>query len=135
MYIAEPDVSSEKFHKKFRRPFRMRYNMFRYLMLMVKNEELFARWMSCDAVGCPSSPLSLLLLGALRYLGRGCTFDDLEEATGIHEETHRQFFHVGYHPSGTSPSTDTVLAVSLSSSSCATDSWFSSTVGFPFVKL
>ena len=38
------------------------------------------------------SPLGLLLLGSLRYIGRGWTFDDLEEATGINEETHRQFF-------------------------------------------
>ena len=37
--------------------------------------------------------MSLLLLGALRYLGRGWTFDDLEEASGINEETHCQFFH------------------------------------------
>ena len=29
----------------------------------------------------------------MRYLGRGWTFDDLEESTGIDEETHRQFFH------------------------------------------
>jgi hypothetical protein len=34
-----------------------------------------------------------LLLVSLRYLGRGLTFDDLEEYTAIHEETHRQFFH------------------------------------------
>jgi hypothetical protein len=36
-------------------------------------------------------------LGALRFLGRGLTFDDLEEYTAIHEETHR-FFHkfIGY---------------------------------------
>ena len=40
-----------------------------------------------------SLPLSLLLLGALRYLGRGWTFDDIEEATAINAETVRQFFH------------------------------------------
>jgi hypothetical protein len=34
-----------------------------------------------------------MVLGALRYLGRGWTFDDLHEATGIDAETHRQFFH------------------------------------------
>ena len=38
-------------------------------------------------------PIELLLLGSLRYLGRGWTFDDLEECTGISEETHRVFFH------------------------------------------
>lgn len=38
-------------------------------------------------------PLDLLVLGSLRYLGRGWTFDDLEESTGISEEVHRVFFH------------------------------------------
>ena len=35
-----------------------------------------------------------MILGALRYLGRGWTFDDIEEATTINEETHCQFFHI-----------------------------------------
>ena len=34
-----------------------------------------------------------MILGALRYTGRGWTFNDLEEATAISEETHRQFYH------------------------------------------
>ena len=40
-----------------------------------------------------ASPLSLLLLGSLRYLGRGWTFDDIEENTAISEEVHLVFFH------------------------------------------
>ena len=36
----------------------------------------------------------LLLLGTLRYLGRGWTFDDVYEATGISQEVHRTFFHL-----------------------------------------
>ena len=35
--------------------------------------------------------LGFLLLGKLQYLGRGCYFDDLEEATGINGEAHRKF--------------------------------------------
>ena len=50
--------------------------------------------MSADAIGRPSSPLELMVLGSLRYLGRGLMFDDLEDYTSIDEETHRQFFHV-----------------------------------------
>jgi hypothetical protein len=34
-----------------------------------------------------------MILGALRYLGRGWTFDDCEESTAISEEVHRVFFH------------------------------------------
>jgi hypothetical protein len=37
--------------------------------------------------------VELLLLGTLRYLGRGLTFDDLEKYRAISEETHRVFFH------------------------------------------
>jgi hypothetical protein len=33
------------------------------------------------------------MLVALRYLGGGFTFDDMEEATGISEEVHHTFFH------------------------------------------
>ena len=38
-----------------------------------------------------TSPIELLLLGTLRYLGRGWTFDDIEEATAISLEVHRVF--------------------------------------------
>jgi hypothetical protein len=61
---------------------------------MAKESELFQRWLGFDAVGKAASPIELMVLGALRYLGRGWTFDDLEESTAITEETHREFFHV-----------------------------------------
>ena len=35
-----------------------------------------------------------MILGALWYLGRVWTFDDIEEETAINEETHRQLFHI-----------------------------------------
>jgi hypothetical protein len=40
----------------------------------------------------PATPLPLLLLCVLRYIGRGWTFDDLSENTGISEEIVRVFF-------------------------------------------
>jgi hypothetical protein len=40
-----------------------------------------------------SIPLQLLVMGSLWYLGRGLTFDDLEEATYISESSHHFFFH------------------------------------------
>jgi hypothetical protein len=46
------------------------------------------------ALGDVGVPLDLLVLGSLRYLGRGWNFDDLEESTGISEESHRRFFHL-----------------------------------------
>jgi hypothetical protein len=39
------------------------------------------------------SPIPLLVLGSLRYLGRGWTFDDLEECTYIARDVHRVFSH------------------------------------------
>jgi hypothetical protein len=40
-------------------------------------------------------PLELLLLGSLRYVGRGWTFDDIEEATKVSCDVHLDFlrFH------------------------------------------
>ena len=35
----------------------------------------------------------MLVLGSLQYLGRGWTFDDVEENTAISKEVHRTFFH------------------------------------------
>jgi hypothetical protein len=37
--------------------------------------------------------MELLLLGSLRYLGRGWTFDDLAESTFVRRDVHRCFFH------------------------------------------
>ena len=53
----------------------------------------FPRWMGTNRANKPSSPLELMILGSLRYLGRGWTFDDCEESTAVSEETHRVFFH------------------------------------------
>ncbi len=60
----------------------------------IKHPNHFKCWMHMDAAKQESSPLELLLLGTLCYLGHGWTFDDIEEATNINKETHRQFLHV-----------------------------------------
>jgi len=39
------------------------------------------------------SPVELLVLGALRYLGQGWTFDDIEESTAINHDVHCVFLH------------------------------------------
>jgi hypothetical protein len=39
------------------------------------------------------SPIELLLLGSLRYLGRGWTFDNMRDVTYISRDVHRKFFH------------------------------------------
>jgi len=94
MYVSHPQPDCPRFTNKFRQRFRVPYSEFLSLLSLVKDHVLFIRWLRRDATGKESSPIELLLLGSLRYLGRGWTFDDLEESTGINEETHRQFFHV-----------------------------------------
>ncbi|KAI2512197.1 Plant transposon protein [Fragilaria crotonensis] len=93
LYILHPATTQRTFQKKFRRRFRLPFLQFLELLAESKEKNWFPRWTSRDACGKPSSPLALMILGALRYLGRGWTFDDIEESTGIDEETHRQFFH------------------------------------------
>ena len=60
----------------------------------MSRHESFRRWYpgTVNAGGNPASPIELLVLGTLRYLGRGFTFDDLEEVTLVSEEVHRIFF-------------------------------------------
>ena len=67
----------------------MPHSQFIWLLSKVRNHPLFKRWIPLQH---NTSPISLLLLGSLRYLGRGWCFDDLEEVSGISEEVHRVFF-------------------------------------------
>jgi hypothetical protein len=77
LYVLNPNLQMPKFRNKFRLRFRMPYECFLDLLELIKTNEIkegvlhFRRWMSYDATGSPSSPIELLLLGALRYLGRG----------------------------------------------------------------
>lgn len=93
MYIGCPQYDDSRFLHKFRKRFRIPYAQFTSFVEEAKEENWFPRWMGKDAAGKESSPLELLILGAFRYLGRGFTFDDLEECTAISEEVHRKFFH------------------------------------------
>ena len=79
--------------KKFRRRFRLPYQSFLEFMEDARANNWFPWSTRPDATKKDPLPLELLILGAFRYIGRGFTFDDLEEATAISEETHRIFFH------------------------------------------
>jgi len=100
LYVKNPLLNKPKFLRKFRSRFRLPYHKFVELVELAKEamddegDLFFRRWMSADVTGIPSSPIELLILGSLRYLGRGWTFDDIEEATAISEEVHRVFFHI-----------------------------------------
>jgi hypothetical protein len=94
-YVESPNITSPKFQRKFRRRFRMAYASFIKHLGEVKGSHYFQSWRSdnSDCVGRQCSHIELLLLGTLRYLGRGWTLDDLEEQTMICEEVHRRFLH------------------------------------------
>jgi len=62
------------------------WNMFRippsnYLEFMqwIQDDTRFACWCGAKVNNKMSSPIELLVLGSLRYLGRGWTFDNIEE--------------------------------------------------------
>ena len=84
---------SNRLRKLFRNRFRLPHHSFLELANEISHHELYARWSSSDCTGVDSSNITLLLLGALRYLGRGFTFDDIEECTAISREVNRVFFH------------------------------------------
>eukprot|EP00979_Chaetoceros_neogracilis_P013687 scaffold4001_cov141-Chaetoceros_neogracile.AAC.1 len=79
---------------KFRLRFRMPFDTWRDFVIDLKRHDNFRMWHdgNSSAWGVQSSPIELLSLGALRYLGRKCTFDDLAENTFISERTHSRFF-------------------------------------------
>ena len=79
--------------RKFRLRFRMPMPNFRELVSLAREESWFPNREKRTALGKEGICLDILMLGALRVLGRGWTFDDLEEATGVSQETHRVFFH------------------------------------------
>ena len=95
-YVSNPDLEGKQFQRKFRRRFRCSYETFLKHLDEVKRSPLFKIWEDgrTDCVGNPSCPIELLLLGVLRYLGRGWCFDDLSEQTCISEATHHRFLHV-----------------------------------------
>ena len=55
------------------------------------NDPMFARWTRYDTVGDKLMNVKLLLLGCLRYIGRGWTLDDICESNGISVGINRLF--------------------------------------------
>ena len=88
-HILEDDLLQSKFRMRFRLP----YNAFLELAEKVKKDDRFARWCGPKYNNKRASPVKLLLLGSLRYLGRGWTFDDIEECTAVSADVHRCFLH------------------------------------------
>ena len=88
--MLEPESSMAK---KFRERFRLPYPNFLQLVVSVSESKLFDRWCGHKRNNKQASPIELLVLGSLRYLGRSWMFDDVEENTAVSKEVHRTFFH------------------------------------------
>jgi hypothetical protein len=97
LYVSSDSCKGKKSKKAktFRRRFRMYWEDYRELVNEIRTNDYFAGkgWGKKNALGQPGVSIDLLVLGSLRYLGRGWTFDDIQESTYISEETHRRFFH------------------------------------------
>ena len=92
LYVEQP-ILGTYMRTLFRQRFRLCHHSFLGLLEELREHKLFKRWNNPDVTGQPPSNVALLLLGTLRYLGRACTFDDVEEATAISREVIRVFFH------------------------------------------
>ena len=92
-YVKEPENHQNRKHfKLFRRRFRMKHHSFCDLVEQARDSDWFPQYGGYNAIGQQGICLDILILGALRYLGRGWTFDDISEATNVSEEVHRRFF-------------------------------------------
>ena len=94
MYVDNSLITiDESMLAKFRRRFRLPYNNYIELVEMCCEDKRFERWTGFKINRVRTSPIQLLVLGSLRYLGRGFTFDDIEECTAVSRHVHRDFFH------------------------------------------
>ena len=92
LYVVN-SPTTERQQQKFRRRARMSHQQYLEFLATAREGNWFPDAGKADATGKEGAPLELLILGALRYMGRGWMFDDLEEATAISEERHRRFLH------------------------------------------
>ena len=76
LYVRN-EPRNQRMRKLFRSRFRMPHTSFLELAHDMSSHALFQRWCSQDCTGNQSGNIKLLLLGALRYLGRGWTLDDI----------------------------------------------------------
>jgi hypothetical protein len=83
-YLSKSVCMQEKFRLRFCLP----YKSYWELVQWVRGDPLFDRWCGKKIKNNKCSPVELLVLGSLRYLGRGWTFNDIEESTAISKDVH-----------------------------------------------
>jgi len=75
----------------FRRRFRVPFPVFSEIFTDI--EKVMGKKTAFDRSGAERIKVDLLVLGSLRVVGSGCTFDAIEELTNVAQETHCCFFH------------------------------------------
>jgi hypothetical protein len=96
-YVQFSDLIMQEMaiRKKFRERFRLPHKYWKETFVpKLKSHPLFEQWHDGRMYAWgkkESSPIELLSLAALKYLGRTCTFDDLQESTFISERTLQRF--------------------------------------------
>ena len=92
-YVRDFYINEDaKLQKAFCLRVRLSYNQYLELVQLVQSNKLFDRQCGYKSNIKKVSQVELLDLDSLRYLGRGWTFDDIEESTAIDKEVHRRFF-------------------------------------------
>ena len=87
MYVSNPLITDDiSMHAKFRKRFCIPYANYLELVDHCTSDYWFQKWCGFKKNNKKASPI-------VRYLGRGFTFDDIEECTAISSEVHRVFFH------------------------------------------
>ena len=97
--LLPPDKLTPRQRERFRDRFRVPYDYWKDFVMLLAETPDFSQWKNGSKTVCgkDSAPLELLSLGALRYIGRKCTFDDLMEITFISRRTHCRFFKTFIH--------------------------------------
>ena len=88
-----------RFGKKFRLRFRVPFVLFEAIVKDIRPRYGIG---PSDCKGRDAVTLELLVLGSLRFIATGCSFDTIEELTNVSDEKHRTFFrdyfsHWGVH--------------------------------------
>ncbi len=83
-----------KLQKAFQTCFCLPYHQYLELVEMVHKDKLFDRWCEFKQNNKKVSPVELLVLGSLRYLGCGWTFNNCKESAAIDQDIHHMFFRV-----------------------------------------
>ena len=93
-YIINAQPQKRWWCKLFRLRFRLPYEYFLYLVEMCQESDILIQWADNKKKRCnpkQGAPIELLVLCALRYLGRAWTLCDLHESVVISRETIRSF--------------------------------------------